>query len=56
MNAVFHLCYKLDGGSGLNITASDLDELPLRDLERLIDMLDQQRQREQKAKSKAAKR
>lgn len=50
MNGVFHLCYKLDGGSGLGITVHDLAELPLRDLERLIDMLDEQRSREAKAK------
>lgn len=50
MNGIFHLCYKLDGGSGLNITVQDLDSLPLRDLDRLIEMLDEQRSREAKAK------
>lgn len=53
--SIFRLCYHQHGGSGLNFSLADLNDMPLRDLNWYIDRLDQARDDEARAIKSAGK-
>ncbi|WP_211483735.1 hypothetical protein [Corallococcus exiguus] len=54
--ALFQLCWRQHGGSGLAVTLHDALELPTTDRDWLIERVGRQRAREAKELEKAAKR
>jgi hypothetical protein len=54
--AVFQLCYKQHGGSGTNLTLSEVEAMEWRRFVRWCEMLEAQRTAEQRALEKAARK
>lgn len=52
----FELCYSQHGGSGLNFTRADIQDMDLGEIDHYLETLDTRRKREADAIKKASKK